>query len=286
MTSLLILKIKTMYKNTVLSKLIKRDFYLSYVIFSIVVKNRIKLFKLGNFVEISEVNKSDDMYGVWKNVNKLNKFLGFRLTNIDLIQFLSTLLSKKIVYTEIGVSVLKNFYLMANFLNNSKLYAFDINDIYKPMEKKFKIANKSEVKTNYLFDSNEIIYFKGNVFSSDDLIAFSDEFEKKTNLVYSDADHTEKGLMFEYEYFYNLVLDKEFILYFDDINSKTIPGFIKILEKIRTERPSSSINGYTFWINGWMGKNENQHRNGIISTLNIPRELKKNKIKLKNFKVI
>ena len=38
--------------------------------------------------------------------------------------------------------------------------------------------------------------------------------------------------MFEYEYFYNLVLDEEFILYFDDINSKTMPGFLKILEKL------------------------------------------------------
>jgi hypothetical protein len=65
-----------------------------------------------------------------------------------------------------------------------------------------------------------------------------------------------------------------------------MPGFLKILEKIRTERPSNNINGYTFWINGWMGKNENQHRNGIISTINISRELKKNKIKLKNFKII
>lgn len=286
MMSLLILKIKIMYKNTVLNRLYRRDYYLSYAIFLIIVKNRIKLFKLGNFVEISEVIKSDDMYGVWKNVINLNKFLGFRLTNIDLIQFLSTLLSQKVVYTEMGVSVLKNFYLMANYLNNSKLYAFDINDIYKPMEEKFKITNKSGNKTSYLLDSNEIIYFKGNIFSSDDLKAFSDEFEKKTNFVYSDADHTEKGLMFEYEYFYKLALDKEFILYFDDINSKTMPGFLKILKNIRTERPSSSITGYTFWINGWMGKNENQHRNGIISSININLELKKNKIKLKNFKII
>jgi len=274
-----------MYKKTFFNRLTARDFYLSYDLFLIVIKNRIKLFKLGKFVDINEVNKSDDMFGVWKNTNNLNRFLGFRLTNIDLIQFLSTLLSQKIVYTEIGVSVLKNFYLMANFLYKSKLYAFDINDIYKPMEEKFKIIDKSEIKTNYLLDNNEILYFKGDVFSPDDLTAFSNEFEKKTNLIYSDADHTEKGLMFEYEYFYKLVLDEEFILYFDDINSKTMPGFLKILDKIKSERPSSNINGYTFWINGWMGKNENQHQNGIISNLNIPIALKRNKIKLKNFKV-
>ena len=143
-----------MNKKTILNRLTRRDFYLSYAAFSIVVTNRLKLFKLGKFVDINEVNKSDDMYGVWKNVNNLNKFLGFRLTNIDLIQFLSTLLSQKVIYTEIGVSVLKNFYLMANFLNKSELYAFDINDIYKPMEEKFKFVNKSGrtslLELNYL----------------------------------------------------------------------------------------------------------------------------------------
>ena len=86
MISLLILKIKIMYKNTFLDRLARRDFYLSYYIFLIVIKNRLNLFKLGSFVEINEVKKSDDMYGVWKNIVNLNKFLGFRLTNIDLIQ--------------------------------------------------------------------------------------------------------------------------------------------------------------------------------------------------------
>ena len=159
-----------MNKKTILNRLTRRDFYLSYAAFSIVVTNRLKLFKLGKFVDINEVNKSDDMYGVWKNVNNLNKFLGFRLTNIDLIQFLSTLLSQKVIYTEIGVSVLKNFYLMANFLNKSELYAFDINDIYKPMEEKFKFVNKSGIKNNYVLDNNEIIYFKGDVFSDQNLM--------------------------------------------------------------------------------------------------------------------
>jgi len=275
-----------MQKDNFRNRLSSRDFYLSYFLLSIIIRNRIKLFRLGKFVNQNEVKKSNDMYGVWKNVNNLNKFLGFRITNIDLMQFLSTLIPQKITYTEIGVSVLKNFYLMASYLKNSQLYAFDINNIYKPMEAKLKIISKSDAKSTYHLDSNEIIYFKGNVFSSDDLIAFSDEFEQKTNFVYSDADHTEKGLMFEFEYFYKLALDEEFILYFDDINSKTMPGFLKILEKLKTERPSSSINGYTFWINGWMGKNENQHSNGIISTFNIPYNLKKNKIKLKNFKII
>lgn len=281
-----ILKIFKMQKNNFRNRLSSRDFYLSYCLLKIIIRNRIKLFRLGSFVTQNEVKKSNDMYGVWKNVSNLNKFLGFRITNIDLIQFLSTLIPQKIIYTEIGVSVLKNFYLMASYLKNSRLYAFDINNIYRPMESKLKIISKSDTKSTYLLNSNEIIYFKGNVFSSDDLITFSQEFDHKTNFVYSDADHTEKGLMYEFEYFYKLVLDEEFILYFDDINSKTMPGFLKILEKLKTERPSSSINGYTFWINGWMGKNENQHRNGIISTVNIPYNLKKNKIKLKNFKII
>ena len=44
------------------------------------------------------------------------------------------------------------------------------------MEEKFKFVNKSGIKNNYVLDNNEIIYFKGDVFSSDDLTAFADEF--------------------------------------------------------------------------------------------------------------
>ena len=273
-------------KNNFIKKIISRDYYLSLSVLSIVIKNRIKLKKLGKYIDINEINKSNDKYGVWQNTDNLNKFLGFRLTNIDLMQFLTSLIPKKIIYTEIGVSVLKNFFLMANFLNKSKLYAFDINNIYPPMKKYLIQTSENKNIVEYSFKNNKIIYFQGNVFSQKDLENFSNIFSKKTNFVYSDADHSKEGLLFEYEHFYKNGLDEEFILYFDDINSKTMPGLLKILEKLKTEKPSLTINGYTFWINGWMGKNENQHRNAIISTLNIHQELKKNKIKLKNFRII
>ena len=273
-------------KNNFIKKIISRDYYLSLSVLSIVVKNRIKLKKLGKYIDLNEINKSNDKYGVWQNTDNLNKFLGFRLTNIDLMQFLTSLIPKKIIYTEIGVSVLKNFFLMANFLNKSKLYAFDINKIYPPMKKYLKQTSENKNIVEYIFKNNKIIYFQGNVFSQRDLENFSNIFSKKTNFVYSDADHSKEGLLFEYEHFYKNMLDEEFILYFDDINSKTMPGFKAIFEQIKKERTDKEISGYTFWINGWMGKNENQHQNGIISTINISKALKEKRIKLKYFKIL
>ena len=64
------------------------------------------------------------------------------ITYVDLLTFLYSFLNKKkINYLEIGVSVLKTFYQIANFLKNSNLYAYDINYINLIIEKHFTPLN-------------------------------------------------------------------------------------------------------------------------------------------------
>mgnify|MGYP001185750248 CR=1 FL=1 len=63
-----------MYKKTVLNKLTRRDFYLSYAAFSIVATNRLKHFKLGKFVRLI-------CFAQWKR----ERFaISFRVTAFDL----------------------------------------------------------------------------------------------------------------------------------------------------------------------------------------------------------
>ena len=100
-----------------------------------------------------------------KNIQIVNKKMGYRMSNLDLLQLLSLSLSEKIIYTEIGVSVLKNFYLMANYLDNAELYAFDRNEIYKNVEKEFTSKTRNENVGMYKFNNNLITYFKGDVYS-------------------------------------------------------------------------------------------------------------------------
>lgn len=261
-------------------KLRERDYYFSINVLKIVIKNRIIIKSLKNYINEDTVNKSSDRYGVWGNVDRLNKYLGLRLTNIDLIQILSGELLKRKIYVEIGVSVMKNFFLLANNLKDSKLYAFDINLIYKPIENRFRTIEKGNPSL-YNFKSNHITYYQGNVYEKNDLITFKNLFDEKINFIYSDADHREIGLLNEYLFFYKNLLDNEFLIYFDDVNSSTIPAVRKIFSSLKEEK---NVFFYTFLINGWMGKNDNLHRNAIITNIDIPNILKKHRIKLKNFK--
>ena len=155
-------------KKNFTQKLKSRDYYLSIDSTKIVLQNRKILSKFKEFSNEKEIKKSEDFYGLGQNIQIVNKKMGYRMSNLDLLQLLSLSLSEKIIYTEIGVSVLKNFYLMANYLDNAELYAFDRNEIYKNVEKEFTSKTRNENVGMYKFNNNLITYFKGDVYSKDD----------------------------------------------------------------------------------------------------------------------
>ena len=72
-------------KNNFIKKIISRDYYLSLSVLSIVIKNRLKLKKLGKYIDIDEINKSNDKYGVWQNTDNLNKTFQYdsKLQNLN-----------------------------------------------------------------------------------------------------------------------------------------------------------------------------------------------------------
>jgi hypothetical protein len=272
--------------NSLIKTVNNRDYYLSLSVLKIVIKNRLTLRKLSPYVTKNDLSISDDSYGISEeNLILINKPMGLRLTHIDLLQFLSKILKDDIVYTEIGVSVLKNFYLLSKYLENSQMFAFDRNSIYPKIEANFIEESREKNITNYVHGNNKITYLIGDVHSEDSFNQLLDVQNKKNNFIFSDADHSEEGIYQEYDFYYKKNLAHDFILYFDDINSVTYPALEKIVSEIK-KGTNKNIYTYTFWINGWLGKNQNQHKNAIISTYNIEKELRKHKIKLKNFNVV
>ncbi len=272
-------------KKNFIQKIKSRDYYFSIDSTKIVLQNRKILSKFKEFSNEKVIKKSEDFYGLGQNIQIINKKMGYRMSNLDLLQLLSLSLSEKVIYTEIGVSVLKNFYLMANYLDNAELYAFDRNEIYKNVEKEFTSKKRNGNVGMYKFNNNLITYFKGDVYSKDDWKELAGLQKTKTNLIFSDADHSYEGIVFEYDHFYKENIADEFIIYFDDINSKTFPGLYKVTE-LMNENRKNKINCYTFLINGWMGKNRNQHRNAILTNVDIEKFLKSKLTKLKDFKKI
>lgn len=268
--------------QNLIKKFINRDIYLNFGLLKIVLKNRKLLKYIKTFKSKSLISESKDNYGLTSRGYELvDEDINLRLTYIDLIPYLCRYISNEIIYVEIGVSVLKNFYCVANNLTSSKMFAFDINRINPIIEEKFNNKKQiSDQSTSYIFNSNLITYVEGDVYNSKDLQELLG-LSKKPNFIFSDADHTPEGLINEYNNFYSKCLDENFIIYFDDLNSEMFSTFIDIYNDIAKKR--HNVKAHTFAINGWLGDNENLHKNGIISNLDIQSKLKKDRIKLKNF---
>jgi hypothetical protein len=271
--------------QNLIKKFINRDIYLNIKLARIVFNNRKLLKSIKSFRSGTLISESADNYGLTKKgYDLVDKNINLRLTYMDIIPYLCNYIGNEIIYVELGVSVLKNFYCVANNLTSSKLFAFDINIINPIVEEKFnykkQLSNKSK---SYEFNSNQITYIQGDVYNSGDLKELVD-LSQEANFIFSDADHTPEGLMSEYVNYYSKCLAENFIIYFDDINSEMFETFITIYKDI--EKKLTNINAYTFAINGWFGDNENLHKNGMITNLDIQSKLKADRIKLKNFKKV
>jgi len=87
-------------------------------------------------------------------------------------------------------------------------------------------------------------------------------------MVFSDALHTPKAILFEFEMLvkYNLLNDK-FVIVWDDLVGKMQNSFYKIIRKYDKQYNIKDI--YLMNINGWVGQNEAPHTVGIISNFKL-----------------
>ena len=244
----------------------------------VVTFNRNTLASVESFIKDEDYEKSKDLYGLPRFVYHLiNKPMNRDLTYVDLLMFLRRFLNKeKVSYLEIGVSVLKTFFQVANYLENSHLYAYDINLMNPTIESKFTKVGLCD----YEHKSNKITYFRGDVFKVDDLNKFKYHLRYGHNnlidILFSDANHSYNGLMSEYNNMIKDILSEEFILYYDDLNWDNNPenedmdtAFSNISQDIRKNRQDKKITVALLNVNGWLGNHEFKHTNGIITTLDI-----------------
>ena len=85
---------------------------------------------------------------------------------------------------------MKTFFQVSNFLTNSNLYVFYINNINPTIAKKFTEVPRNDTVRKYTYNTNSITYFKWDVFKDEDFLSFKDELNGKANIVLSDARHT------------------------------------------------------------------------------------------------
>ena len=255
----------------------------------LLINNLIRLFYKNNNSELKKIIKEnrhilstspsfltsaqykENNYGIPGNIfRSIDKPINEFPTYSDMFIFFSKYLKKPVNYLEIGVSVLKNFVQINESLETSSLTGFDINPIAKNSNYIFEEKNKK---------NNTLSYFQGDVLSKKDTVLFKEKYKEKFNFVFSDALHEHDAVISEYKNIIKGNLDDEFILYFDDLD---FPGLEKTVNFIYSDlkKEYNKLFYTTFYINGWVGQHEKLHKNGLVSTIDFYKVLKKEKIKL------
>ncbi len=245
--------------------------------------NRETLETITSFIEDDDYYNSPDNYGLPQHVYHLIDLpINEELTYVDLMMLLQSQFSDTHTkYVEIGVSVLKTFYQVSQFLNGSHLYAFDINKPNPTITKKFDFVSHDEQLSQYTSGNNNISYFQGDVFNTEDFSKFKEHVGSNVNIIFSDAHHTRLGLAAEYTSFIKDALADEFILYYDDLGNDSMRHvFLDICADIYKTR--NDVTSALLETNGWLGQYEHAHVNGIVTSIDLQNILSSNKMDLPN----
>jgi len=255
-----------------------------------ITKNRETVNKIPNWIDEEVYNKSLFQYGLPSYVRDLiDKPLGSAPTYTDVLSYLSNeYLPHRKAYLEIGVSVGKTFYQMANNLDNSYLYAFELENINPILESLFEsprqvaewpsqgTARIEPAKfTEYQLPSNQntIYYLTSDVYQRESWYNLKGE---KFDIIFSDGLHSPDAILYELDMILQLdLLDhRHFFLWYDDLGGDMSKGFFSNFMRLKQHFPFLGKDNIALVrVNGWLGENEGEHLNGIISTFNLTRIL-------------
>lgn len=258
-----------------------------------IMKNNRKFLKtINEFIPESEYHPENNNYGIQNHIYlNLKKDIDLFPTNTDiLIYLLNQIGLSNLNYLEIGTSVFKNFQQIDNVLNDSILFAYDINEPVSIIKQKydFNIVREELSGQKYLYSkrNNEIIYFKNDVLSKDGAEIFKNLLKQNIDVVFSDALHSEEGILSEY---FNIIkgnLSENFIYYFDDLNLYDVQSGVEKIFKDLNLHKKHSIKFFTFWTYGWVGQHEALHKIGLITNIDFAGIFKQQNLKLPFFKEI
>ena len=264
--------------NNIFSKKVtaKSDFnYRKPVMDDIIKQNRNSLSLIEDWIDEKAFENSFFKYGVPDFIKEhINKPINNSVTYTDVMVYIGGEYFKKINYLEIGVSVGKNFFQLLTTLNHSHFTAFDIEEINPVLADCLLFKEKREwptpqgsiKKTNsslktFEFRGMGIDYLCADVWDENSWAKLKGN---KFNLIFSDALHSHKAILFEFEMLvkYNL-LDDKFVIVWDDLVGKMKDSFFKIIKKYHENYQIKDV--YLLNVNGWVGENEVPHSVGIIS---------------------
>ncbi|WP_146131523.1 hypothetical protein [Merismopedia glauca] len=247
----------------------------------IIKYNRDTLNLVDKWMDNTVYQESIFKYGIPEYVKHLiDHDIGQEMTYSDAILYLSSRLNKKIEYLEIGVSAGKNFLQVINFWKDSYITGFDIEKINPVLENFLvfkdritwltisdsdKKEDSSLTKYHDPKNNNLVTYISGDVFDENSWKCLSG---KKFNIIFSDALHCPKALLYEWEMIkkYDLLDRDEFVIFWDDLGGEMEKSFVEIWTEISQMYNLSNHHKVRVKLNGWLGLKV--HQIGIIMNFN------------------
>lgn len=240
-------------------------------------KNRAALHSISTWIDAETLERSVFQYGIpAEHLPKLNLPTDHYTTYTDIIAFLTDRMGAPIRYLEVGVSVGKNFWQIANYVENAIITGLDVEELNPTIRDRFECKER-EMWTGdpsllrpqsstaiYRYHSNTIRYHCMDEFDETGWQRMSGE---KFNVYFSDAFHNPEALRFEYQMLkkYNLLDENEFVMIWDDLGGAMEEVFLEIFNDVLAK--GKPVYKYRFITNGWV--NEKNHQIGIITTLRL-----------------
>ncbi|MGZ5233788.1 MAG: hypothetical protein ACXWC3_27575 [Burkholderiales bacterium] len=201
------------------------------------------------------------------------------LTYSDVISCLARELGENLRYLELGVSVGKNFSQLLHYVDGAELSCFDIEDINPVLET--MLVKRSEVEwqtakdsmrkrpsrlTEYFFaeKNNRVRYLAGDIF---DPQSWEHLRGRSYNLIFSDAFHSAKALLHEWEMIKacDLLAPEGFTVLWDDLGNREMrAAFYAIVAEMCRDHGLRRADAGIVFYRGWLGKHEPYHPLGFM----------------------
>jgi hypothetical protein len=241
----------------------------------IIRQNRRHLHAVEDWITDDVYRGSRGRYGCAPHVLPLlNLPLDEQPTYTDLLAYAAQRLPASVRYLELGVSVGKNLYVLANVLQRALLVGFDWERINPLLERRFQAAGAIGRVRYYRYGANEIAYLEGDIARAAHWDALAD---LRFNLVFSDACHRPDMLRHEWRMFerYGLLDRAGFVTVWDDLdrdaNGPVTRAFEEIAHALRRRHRLAPDAGFRLELNGWLGQHEHRHTIGVVNSIGLVR---------------
>lgn len=176
-------------------------------------------------------------------------------------------LGPEISYLEVGVSLGKNFWVLASALDQARLVGFDWERINPVLEARLDAAGGEGPLRHYRLGENRVSYLHGDLFHPEDWRALAGE---RFQLVFLDAIDRAEAALFQVERLLELhLLDPErFCLVWDDLEADEggdmSRAFFRVAEQLRRDFAVPAAGVFRLVVNSTLGQHEPPHYVGVI----------------------